>query len=455
MRKAEIDALVRAHKNRAQPVAFFHILRQPTLEADDHSFLGDHIDELGATDLLRWRARCEKGKTSAIVEQLARIAQKDPSLFKHEVLDAPGLVFDESEWDQLIELSKHAVRDDVRRRIVARGLVIDDEPAPSRPVPLAPPTDEMVDLSSFFDDLDDGEGSFGAFDETGGAFFAPRSGLEETRGAAERAKQAALEAKRQAYARELGNASLGEILELGRSAPELIDDDTLVFLAKECALREGEDWSTLVGDLPEILRDVVLDKAKRSPRGMERAALLEWLAERKTPRDALMGAVLDALSAEPASVIPFAARRLSTRTMWDRHGRDVIACLLAARAFSELSELVTLSLAEGKKAKENAESKLLDAIQLSFGAVLVDRSSEALSAGEGERALALLSALACLSPPARLGPSLRALVEASGGRDDIARLVALSLRRTKQRKSCPPSLEDVVAAIHVLADALN
>ena len=47
MRKVEIDALVRAHRGRARPVAFFHVLRQPALEPDDHAFLVEHIDELG------------------------------------------------------------------------------------------------------------------------------------------------------------------------------------------------------------------------------------------------------------------------------------------------------------------------------------------------------------------------------------------------------------------------
>ena len=49
MRKAEILALVRAHRGRARPVAFFHVLRQPALEPDDHAFLSEHIEELGAT----------------------------------------------------------------------------------------------------------------------------------------------------------------------------------------------------------------------------------------------------------------------------------------------------------------------------------------------------------------------------------------------------------------------
>ena len=80
MRKVEIDALVRAHRGRARPVAFFHVLRQPALEPDDHAFLAEHMDELGATDLLRWKARCEKGFTGAVIRRLAAIAIADPAL---------------------------------------------------------------------------------------------------------------------------------------------------------------------------------------------------------------------------------------------------------------------------------------------------------------------------------------------------------------------------------------
>src|SRR3954470_3723693 len=91
MRKAEIDALVRAHRGRARPVAFFHVLRQSALEPDDHAFLLEHVEALGASDLLRWRARCEEGFTAPVIRQLARRAVDDPGYFQHEVLDLPKI----------------------------------------------------------------------------------------------------------------------------------------------------------------------------------------------------------------------------------------------------------------------------------------------------------------------------------------------------------------------------
>src|SRR4051812_41314485 len=109
MHKREIDALVRAHRGRARPVAFFHVLRQTALEADDHAFLSAHVDELGASDLLRWRARCEQGFTAPVIRQLARLAIRDPADFEHEVLGVPRLELDEHEWTELADLVRGKV----------------------------------------------------------------------------------------------------------------------------------------------------------------------------------------------------------------------------------------------------------------------------------------------------------------------------------------------------------
>src|SRR5690242_10117652 len=102
MRRAELDALMRAHRGRARPVAFFHVLRQPALEPDDHAFLTEHIEELGSTDLLRWRARCEKGFTAVVIRRLAAMAIADPVSFKHDVLSVPHLELDPEEWTELL-----------------------------------------------------------------------------------------------------------------------------------------------------------------------------------------------------------------------------------------------------------------------------------------------------------------------------------------------------------------
>ena len=130
MRKAEIDALVSAHGGRGRPVAFFHILRQAVLEADDHAFLLEHAAELGASDLLRWRARCEPGLTGPVIRQLARRAVANPAAFHHEVLDLPRIELGDEEWRELADLVRGKAPKAIVDGIVARG-----GPRPERPPP--------------------------------------------------------------------------------------------------------------------------------------------------------------------------------------------------------------------------------------------------------------------------------------------------------------------------------
>jgi len=380
MRKAEIDALLRAHKGRARPVAFFHVLRQPTLEADDHAFLRQHVGELGATDLLRWRARCDKESTSTILGQFVLMAQSSPAMFRQEVLDAPGLAFDDSEWDQLIELTKNGVPDDLRRRIVARGLELDDEPAASalqNPLFEAPAEGEgMVDLGSFFDDLDDGEGSFPALDE-------PAAG------------------------------ALGDLGEGHGGA----------------AVRTEEDK-------------------------------LEELAQLGVSRTALLETALHDMRLDPIRITGFLARQLTTPAAWSKFGSEIVGPLVAQRAFTELSELFTQAYSHAKDApagkkpiSEERAQKLIDAMHGALSRALAFEATAALSAGDAQRALALLSGVVCLVPSTRLVRDLRALSRAEGAGEEIAHLTTLSDRRVKQRSARPASLEDLISAIHALADA--
>src|SRR5262245_17969897 len=121
MRRAEIDALVRAHHGRAQPVAFFHVLRQVALEPDDHAFLLEHVGVLGYSDLVRWRARASAREAAPIRRRLAELALEEPARFRHEILDAPGAVFDDADWADLADLLRGKVPDDVWQRLVGRG----------------------------------------------------------------------------------------------------------------------------------------------------------------------------------------------------------------------------------------------------------------------------------------------------------------------------------------------
>ncbi len=121
MKRTEIDALVRAHRGRARPVAFLHLLRQSALEEDDLAFLREHARELAVPDLLAWRARCAAGFTGAVIRELARIAVEEPSCFEHELLNAPGFSLADEEWIELAELVRAKVPASLYERILARG----------------------------------------------------------------------------------------------------------------------------------------------------------------------------------------------------------------------------------------------------------------------------------------------------------------------------------------------
>lgn len=134
MHAHEIQALVHAHAGRARPVAFLHVLRQRALEPADHAFLLAHVAELGASDLLRWRSRCEPGFTGVVLRELARRACADPVAFRHEVLDAPRLDLVEDEWRELADTLRGKIPDEIHALVVARGGPRPRRPAPERQV---------------------------------------------------------------------------------------------------------------------------------------------------------------------------------------------------------------------------------------------------------------------------------------------------------------------------------
>lgn len=141
MKRIEIDALVRAHRGRAHPVASLHILRQDTLEPDDQAFLSEHARELTIPDLLVWRTRSEPGFTGAVIREFARLSQEEPAVFEHELLNAPRFALAEEEWIELADLARGKVPPALFERILARG------------IRAAPNTTFMKDASATDDDF--------------------------------------------------------------------------------------------------------------------------------------------------------------------------------------------------------------------------------------------------------------------------------------------------------------
>lgn len=413
MRKAEIEALVRAHRGRARPVAFFHVLRQPSLEPDDHAFLSEHIDELGTSDLLRWRARCESGFSGPVIRQLARLAIQDPAHFQHEVLGVPRLVLDEEEWIELSDLVRGKVPAGIYERVLERCR---REPVqwPSGFI-LAPKVHKGLPPLLDGDELD---------------------GLNGERPA-------------------LRDLPVPRILAARRAGAISLDDDALAALAMERARGSDEDWSVDIRHFPPALRDAILEKARRTPRGAERANLLGWLEAHGVARAALMDIALGAIRAgdDAYAVLSWLARQLTTRAAWDKHGLETLSTLMSRRAFSEIGELVTLAWSEASQGGKEVSRGFLEAIQVAFALVLLGMAREALAAGREAGATAALSALACLDPPSRVSRAVHELRRVPGASPDVVELIAVNERLVKHSDARDASLEGFVAALHAIADA--
>jgi len=378
VKRTEIDALVRAHRGRARPVAFLHVLRQTRLDEDDQSFLRENVSELGVPDLLAWRARCEPGFTGTVLRALARIALEEPSQFEHEVLDAPRFSLHDEEWIELADLTRGKIPPRIFERITARR--VRAEP-PKETERATLPSDD-VDLAGFLE------------------------------------------------------SSIAEIPPAGPGLATPID--------------------------ASLAPEAIVERARHAWSAEERVLLLEWAAAHGVPRKPLVEIAVAAVRA--GEIDPrhraFLAAQVGTRAAWDAHGQDVVLAFLDRSAYSSLSEICALvwSAARGAPAVRGVPGRdepqgLLSAMSAAFAAALVHVARESLVASLPARAMAALSALACLAPPPRLSRSIHDLLRAPGVADEVLALVELNVRLVKHSSARDASFESIVAAIHCLADA--
>jgi hypothetical protein len=433
MRKAEIEALVRAHGGRARPVAFFHVLRQPALEADDHAFLLEHVDELGGSDLLRWRARCQPGFTGTVIRQLARLALQAPQQFELEVLGVPRLELDEHEWIELADLLRGKVSRAIHDRVLSRCR---RDPVTSVTTWVFTPGVIPVP-PGFLDDDDDG-----APDPSG------RDGVGSASKAAGTPIAASLLALR--------DRSMREVVSARRRGTLPIDDTTFFAYAMERARSSDEDWSFAVLELPDAMHDAVLEKLRRTRNGSERANLLAWLEAHGVPRAALLGLAFESIRGTGEvsyGLVAWLTRQLTTRAAWDKHGLEALSTLLDRRAFAEAGELVTIAWSEAGRDGETPPRGLLEAMQVAMALALLGMARGALARGDQAGAMAALSALACLDPPSRVSRAVHDLRRAPGAGTDVAELIAVNERLVKHSAARDASLEGIIAALHAIADA--
>lgn len=412
MRKAEIDALLLAHAGRARPVAFFHVLRQARLEPDDHDFLLEHQDELGPADLLRWRSRCEGAATAKVIGVLASRAAESPAVFEHEVLGAPRLDLSDEDWSLLAELVVGKVPDRVLDLIRAHGgeraglWIEEGQWTPRRIESAEIPSEEVPPIE---------------LDGPPWDALSTREIFDQMR---------------------LGRISLGE--------------GELASLVVSRARSSNEDWTSLVCDFPAGLQDAVVEKARRTSRGNERANLLAWLEAHGASRKALLDLALER-ETETASLalMSWVSKQLGSRAAWEKHGTEIIHGLLDRRSFADLADLATLAYSHATRQSEDAPRGLLEAIQAAFALAFVRAARDAIAARETKRATATLSALACLDPPSRVSAAVHELAKVPDAPAEVREILAVNERLVKHGGGSDASLEGIIAAVHVLVDAMG
>src|SRR5262249_25170562 len=126
--------------------------------------------------------------------------------------------------------------------------------------------------------------------------------------------------------------SLREVLAARASGALAIDDGALAALGLDRARASDEDWSLVARDLPDSLKEAALERARRTPRGAERANLLTWLEEHGVERATLVDIALAPVADGKVSygVVGWLARLLSTRASWEKLGQATMSALMQA-----------------------------------------------------------------------------------------------------------------------------
>lgn len=524
MRRAQIDALMDAHRGRAQTVASLYVLRQATLDDDDQTFLSEHATELELADVLRWLARsAEAGTRGAIVRALAQAAITAPERFRFEVLGAKKPLLDEHEWGEIAERTLGKVKPGLGAEIwaqvggspVFRALCRAGAWAPGKP----------LEPAFFACERTEGEGLEArvarAFEPRGApsrqlaaalfqvrydesacrrALARPPSGVDPARwmfeleraGRMDLLDAAALPATtvwaceergdedeqvRQAYVRHVALAyggdaglrwlveqveaalargaapaallgetpsavrerlpvglaerlrgqaeglTLGSALALGALLPAAMDEAALARRAGREAEEGDEDWGPLAALLPAGLGEAALGRARRSRRGPELVALLDWMLAQGKPRKAAFELAVAALNRGllHRALIGWLAYQLTTRAAWEQGGAEVIGALVRSEALPELNDLLAMAWSQARRDRDDDPEPpegFRRAVHGAFAVALHEVVGEALARGDRPRALLHASALACLDPPAHLRRRLQGPGKAQAGSDE-------------------------------------
>lgn len=556
MRRAQIEALMDAHRGRVQTVVSLYVLRQPALDEDDEAFLREHAGALELADLLRWLGRSSAGSRGAIVRALSRAAASAPERFRFEALGARRPALDEHEWGEIAEQTRGRIEPALAAEIwakvggspVFRALCGPGAWSPRRPLeaaffaceraegealearvarafePRGAPSRQLA--SSLFEVR---------YDEAAcrRALARPPAGVEPARWVFELERAGVIDALdaaglpestawaceergdedeqvRQAYLRHAalaygGDAGLLWIVEqveaalargaapaallaetpgavrerlppglaerlrseaerlplqsalaLGALLPGSVDEAALARRAGREAEEGDDDWGPLAALLPAGLGDAALGRARRSRRGPELVALLDWMLAQGKPRKAALDLAVAALERGllHRALIGWLSSQLTTRAAWEQAGAEVIGALVRSESLPELNDLLAMAWSQARRDREDDPEPpegFRQAVHYAFATALYDTMEEALSRGDRSRAMLHASALACLDPPPRFRRRLQGPGKGVAGGAEVEEILDVVRSLTRHGGGRDAELKDAIAAVHALA----
>lgn len=248
---------------------------------------------------------------------------------------------------------------------------------------------------------------------------------------------------------------LSSALALRALLPGSIDIAALAERAGREAEEGEEDWGPLAELLPPGLGDAAVGRARRSQKGPELVALLDWMLAHERPRKAAFELSVSALRRGllHRALISWLASQLTTRAAWEQAGAEVVSALIGQHALPELNDLLALAWSLSRRDNDDdAEPPegFRQAVHAAFAIALHDAIGEAVRRNDEASALRLASALACLDPPPRFRRRLTASNGGSGN-ESVEQILDVVRSITRHGGGRDASLRDAIAAVHALA----
>ena len=491
MDKAQLDALLAAHGGRPQPVASYHLLRSPHIAPASHAFLKEHAASLATIDLSRWLDHASPEQRPDALEALIALAEREPSRFEFEIARAPHFPFQgDDRRDLTIRLVGRAPESVIAalsiepppRRLSTRpgsmrpGSVRPGSARPSARPSAAPPDGGLtLGNEAFFDpgeilsEMGD-DGSWASDLLADEAFTRPEPALESgdflgLGGSLDGIVDAADPQENKPNGAHSTTPGLDGLLASLGEAKTTRARAAWKKRALAAAAEPSEDWAPSVARLPAAMRDAVTRRAAESPRPDERAALLEWLLQNGAKRAVLVDLTEGFLGLEGGMgarewlAQSFLPRLLPDKASWSKHGVTLLKTLIERKAFSEMDSFLAAAgagaaaLGPGLAAMPGGAS-LTPSIGNALGATLIAEVSAALQEKQTKVAMACSAALACLGVASRDRATVSVLRRKKAAKGEIATLLALAESHVRAPKSAP-RLEDLVATVHVLSDAMS